>query len=144
MSARVTVAFKDGTSVLLRPVMPEDKGRISSGLLQMSPQSRYFRFFSLMGSLSGDQLRYLTEVDQVNHVAWIAVDPATPQQSGMGIARFICSPANPRTAEAAFAVIDAWQHKGLGTYLAGVLYLRRRKRSQATQTADTAPPGPLV
>jgi hypothetical protein len=50
----------------------------------------------------------------------IAVDPTTPQQDGLGIARFIRSTENPRVAEMAFTVIDDWQHKGLGTYLVGV------------------------
>ena len=128
LNAQVTVTLKDGTSALLRPVIPEDKWRIAAGLVQMSPQSRYFRFFTLTPGLTEEQLRYFTEVDQENHVAWIAVDPATPQQNGLGIARFIRSTADPRVAEMAFTVIDAWQHKGLGTYLVGVLYLMAQAR----------------
>lgn len=128
INRQIMVTLKDGTTALLRPVIPEDKWRLASGLMQMSPQSRYFRFFTPTPRFTEEQLRYFTEVDQENHVAWIAVDPTTPQQSGLGIARFIRSSADPRMAEAAFTVIDAWQHKGLGTYLAGVLYLLAQAR----------------
>jgi GNAT superfamily N-acetyltransferase len=97
-------------------------------MAQMSPESRYHRFFMAAAKLSEGQLRYLTEVDQQDHVAWVAVDPATPQQRGLGIARFVRSSADRSLAEMALTVIDAWQGKGLGTCLMGVLYLMARTR----------------
>jgi RimJ/RimL family protein N-acetyltransferase len=123
-----TVTLKGGTRVLLRPVIPEDKSRIANGLDQMTPQSRYFRFFTPTAKLTAEQLRYFTEVDQENHVAWIAVDPATPEQPGLGIARFVRLNGNSALAEMALTVIDAYQHKGLGNFLLGVLYLAAQER----------------
>jgi len=139
MNGPVTVTLKDGTSALLRPVIREDKWRIARGLVQMSSESRYFRFFTSAAKLTEEQLRYFTEVDQENHVAWIAVDPTTPRQNGLGIARFIRSTDNPRVAEMAFTVIDDRQHNGLGTYLLGVLYLMAQARGVEVLRAIVLP-----
>jgi GNAT superfamily N-acetyltransferase len=71
--------------------------------------------------LSGDQLHYLTELDHRDHMAWGAVDPADPDERGLGIARYVRLPDEPEVAEAAVAVIDEFQTRGLGTILLGVL-----------------------
>jgi GNAT superfamily N-acetyltransferase len=139
LNQQVMVTLKDGTDVLLRPVNSEDKERIVNGMRQLSAESRYFRFYTSIAKLSQDQLEYFTEVDDVNHVAWIAVDPATPAQRGLGIARFIRYRNNPRVAEMAFTVIDNWQHFGLGTYLVGVLYLMAQARGVEVLRAIALP-----
>lgn len=129
------VQLRDGTRALLRPVLPEDRGRLQAGLLLMSAESRYRRFFSPQRRLDEEQLRYSTEVDQENHVAWIALDPSSAGLPGIGIARFIQMKEQPATAEVAFAVIDAWQGRGLGSALLAILYLTAQKRGITTLRA---------
>jgi GNAT superfamily N-acetyltransferase len=89
----------------------------------LSPESRYFRFFTSAARLSDQQLHYFSEVDQQNHVAWIALDSSSPKHPGLGVARFIRSKDEPTVAEMALVVIDAYQGRGLGTVLLAVLYL---------------------
>ena len=113
----------DGTKVLLRPVVPEDRARLETGVDALSRESRYFRFFTVAAQLSDHQLRYFIEADQRNHVAWIALDASNPRHPGLGVARFIRSSEDPKAAEAAFVVIDAYQHRGLGTILLALLYV---------------------
>ncbi|MBI4659074.1 MAG: N-acetyltransferase [Verrucomicrobia bacterium] len=113
----------DGTPVLFRPVMPEDRKRLVAGMTQLSADSRYFRFFTPLPRLAEEQLRYFTEVDQHNHVAWIAVNPILPEQPGQGIGRFVRRNDQPTVAEFALTVIDAAQSKGLGTAILAILYL---------------------
>ena len=50
-------------------------------------------------------LEQLTEIDQRNHVAWMALDPSPPNPLGLGIARFVRLPGDPSTAEVDFVVI---------------------------------------
>jgi ribosomal protein S18 acetylase RimI-like enzyme len=120
--------LQDGTQVLLRPVIPDDRERIQNGMAALSSESRYFRFFTTAARLSDRQLRYFREVDQHNHVAWVALDSSNPKQPGLGIARFTRTNEEPTVAEMAFAVIDAYQHRGLGTILLAVLYLTAEAR----------------
>jgi GNAT superfamily N-acetyltransferase len=141
---RAVVTLKHGTRVLLRPVTLDDKVRIANGLEQMSVESRYFRFYTTASKLSRDQLEYFTEVDDINHVAWIAVNHGAPGQQGLGIARFIRYRNNPVVAEMAFTVIDDWQHLGLGTYLVGVLYLMAQARGVEVLRAIVLPENKTV
>jgi GNAT superfamily N-acetyltransferase len=85
----------------------------------MSPTSRYLRFFAPKSELSDAELRYLTECDGVDHVAIGAtrVDDDDRETDGLGVARFIRSHDDREVAEAAIAVVDEVQRKGLGTML---------------------------
>jgi GNAT superfamily N-acetyltransferase len=107
----------DGTRIRFRPIRPEDKELLVEGIKGMSPESRYRRFFRDVDHLSEDQLRYLTEVDGVDHVAWIAVLPDVPGEPGVGVARWIRLRDEPEVAEAAVTVMDAWHNRGIGRAL---------------------------
>ena len=120
--------LQDGTQVLLRPILPVDRERIQNGMAALSSRSRYFRFFTSGSRLSDQQLRNFSEVDQHNHVAWVALDSSGPKHPGLGVARFIRTNEKPTVAEMAFVVVDACQHRGLGTILMAVLYLMAEAR----------------
>ena len=116
----------DGTPVRLRLVRPEDKELLRTGFERWSPASRYARFLAPKQSLSDDELRYLCEVDHEDHVAIGAVldsndDDAALEPAiapvGLAIGRFIRLADRPDTAEAAIAVADEVQHRGLGKLL---------------------------
>ncbi|HEY4240951.1 MAG TPA: GNAT family N-acetyltransferase [Kofleriaceae bacterium] len=107
--------LQDGTEVVLRLLAPEDKVLLREGFERLSPASRYARFLAPKHALTDEELRYLCEIDQRDHFAIGAIraDDAT----GLGIARFIRLPNEPRTAEAAIAVADEVQGRGLGKLL---------------------------
>jgi GNAT superfamily N-acetyltransferase len=109
-------ALRDGTRVVLRLIRPDDKQLLRAGFERLSPASRYARFLGPKVTLSDDELRYLCEVDQEDHLAIGAVREDDPD-FGLGIARFIRQPDRPDTAEAAIAVADEVQHQGLGSLL---------------------------
>lgn len=112
--------LRDGTAVRLRLVTPEDKPLLVAGFRRMSPESRYARFLGSKDALSEDELRYLTEIDQERHFALGAVaeeGDGRGEPIGAGVARFIQLPAPPGTAEAAIAVVDDLQGRGLGKLL---------------------------
>ncbi len=113
------VTLRDGTEVVLRLVVPEDKTLLEAEFKRWSAESRYARFLAPKTTLSPDELRYLTEVDQKDHFALCAVreDAATGERIGLGIARFIRLPELHATAEAAIAVADHSQGRGLGKLL---------------------------
>jgi GNAT superfamily N-acetyltransferase len=112
--------LRDGTAVRLRLVTPEDKPLLLAGFQRMSPESRYARFLAPKDTLSEDELRYLTELDQERHFAIGAVTEdgdGRGEPIGAGVARFIRLPEPPATAEAAIAVADEMHGRGLGKLL---------------------------
>ncbi len=121
--ASVPVQLADGTAVILRPVAHSDNEYFRLGFLSMSPEARYHRFFAYSPGLSDAQLRYFTEVNQLNHVAWVAVTAKPTPAPGLGVARFVRMPEQPEIAEISLAVIDVMQGKGLGLILLAMVYL---------------------
>lgn len=118
--------LRDGTEVVLRLLRPEDKELLRSGFAGLSAESRYRRFFTPKNELSPGELRYLTEIDQVRHVA---IGASTADGSkGLGVARCIVLDEDPALAEAAIAVADEVQGRGLGSLLFQRLVAAARER----------------
>jgi GNAT superfamily N-acetyltransferase len=111
------VSLRDGTALLLRPVVPEDKERFLDGFARLSPESRYRRFMSPIDELTPDMLRQFTEVDYVDHFAYVALLAEAPGNPGIGVARYVRLPEDPQVAEAAVTVVDEYHGRGLGTLL---------------------------
>ena len=106
-----------GVAVVVRPIEPGDKDRLVNGLRQLSLESIRKRFLAAKPSFSRSELRYLTEVDGVNHIALVAVLEDDPEQL-VAVARCVRLPDRPDTAEMAIVVGDPWQGQGLGRELA--------------------------
>lgn len=116
-----THRLSDGSRVELRRLRPVDRPRLAAAFASLSPESRYRRFLSPMARLSPRHLRYLTDVDHHDHLAWGAVDPDVEGAPGLGVARCIRLADEPNVAEAAVTVVDPWQGRGLGPLLLDVL-----------------------
>lgn len=114
--------LRDGLHFRLRPVRAEDRRRLLEGFSKLSEKTRHQRFFRSMTSLNEQDLDYLTQVDQRDHVAWAAVD-WTAEERGMGLGRLIRLAEEPTVGEFALVVIDEYQRRGLGTVLLGLLLL---------------------
>lgn len=113
--------LRDGIPVLIRPVVPEDKRLLQEGFARLSDVSRYRRFMRTLNELSEEQLRFFTEIDYCDHMAWVALDLSQPGHPAVGIARYIRFDDRPNVAEVAVTTVDAYQGKGLGTLLLSVL-----------------------
>lgn len=125
MTDEQIVTLRDGTRARVRPIRPDDKDALVAGLEQLSTESRYRRFLRPVTKLNDRELRYLTEIDYTNHFAWVATDPS--ETNGYGVARYVRDPKDPDVAEAAAAVIDGQQGKGLGTILMRLLVATARE-----------------
>jgi GNAT superfamily N-acetyltransferase len=114
--------LRDGATITIRPIAPQDKLAIVSGFEKLSPESRYRRFFSPLDRLSDRDLAYLTEVDHHDHEALIAHNE---EGEPLGVARYVRG-ADERKAEVAVVVIDEWQGRGVATALLTRLVERAR------------------
>lgn len=116
---RVTRELPDGTPYVIRPIGPDDREGLRRGFAETSAQTRYLRFGHASGALTEEALTYLTCVDQQDHVALVATitSPDLKTERGIGVARFVRSKDEPEVAEAAVAIVDDMQRKGVGRTL---------------------------
>jgi GNAT superfamily N-acetyltransferase len=128
-----TVRLRDGSTIGLRPVRPDDKELFLAAFERLTPDSRYRRFLAPHGRLTTAELRYLTEVDHHDHEAIVAVQARTGD--GIGVARFIRCTECPDTAEVAVTVTDDWQARGVGTALLHALVDRAREEGVSRAAA---------
>jgi RimJ/RimL family protein N-acetyltransferase len=119
-----TAALRDGGSVLIRPIQPEDKELLADAFRRLSDLSRQRRFLTPATELSPEDLHYLTEVDHRRHEALLALDPA--KGLVVGSARYVQVPGDREIAEVAVAVTDDWQRRGVATALLRSLSRRAR------------------
>jgi protein lysine acetyltransferase len=118
------VQLPDGARIVIRPIEPEDAGELQRGVEHLSAMSSYRRFRAHVRHLSRDQLEHLTRVDHVRHEALAALYP--PDHDGIGVARYVCDPADPTQAEVTCVIADAWQERGVGSALLDRLAARAR------------------
>lgn len=116
------IPLRQGETALVRPILPSDKSILNAAYKMLSDESKYTRFLTLMRQLNSYQLAYLTEVDQINHVAWGIGLPHRPDIPGIAIGRSVRIKEEPDTVEIAITVLDEFQSQGVGTFLLALLY----------------------
>src|SRR5690349_12079792 len=104
-----------GDVVSLRPIEPGDKAALQAAAEHSSADAVYRRFLNPHGRLTAAELKYLTEVDHLDHEALLAIDPASG--NSVGVARYVRDQGRPESAEIAFAVLEPWQGRGVGKVL---------------------------
>jgi GNAT superfamily N-acetyltransferase len=117
---RIELVLRDGSVAEVGPLSAADAPLLAQGLDDLSEASRFARFGSGLAGLSPAQLRYLTDVDQVSHVAWGALIDDRPAGAG----RYIVGPG--ADAEMAITVVDRYQRRGLGRILFDALIASAR------------------
>ena len=110
-----TQTLRDGTRVRMRPIRPDDAPRLVALYDQLSRDSRYHRFFSVMRRLPPDWARFLANVDYRTRLALVVESP-DDAESLIAVARYEPG-GGPDVAEVAFVVQDGWQDRGVGTIL---------------------------
>ena len=106
----------DGTVVRIRPIRPEDAVIERAFVSGLSDQSRYYRFMYALRELTPEMLSRFTQIDYDREMAMIAVLGDPPNETQIGVARYITLP-NGETCEFAVVVADAWQGKGVAMHL---------------------------
>ena len=109
----------NGQQVWIRPIQPADAWRLQEGLQRLSAETIQRRFLGIKRRFTSAELRYLTEVDGVDHIALVAISTTTGNL--VAVARAVRLPDDPQTAEWAIVVADSLQGAGLGTVLVRAL-----------------------
>lgn len=136
-----TVTLRDGSRIRIRPIRPDDQGRLVELYDRLSRHTAYQRFFTIMKRLPPDWAQILATVDYRRRLALVAEPEAAGGGEVIGVGRYEPTERED-TAEVAFVVQDGWQGRGLGTILLqGVLdaaAARGRRRFIAYVLADNA------
>jgi protein lysine acetyltransferase len=134
----IPIRVRDGSELLLRPVLPGDDERTVRGHVQFSSETLYRRFMTARVPTPA-LMHYLSEVDYVDHFVWVVTDGAHP----VADARFVREESNPTIAEIAFLVADAYQGRGIGSFLIGALSVAARvdgvEKFSARMLSDNLP-----
>src|SRR5437867_1862424 len=64
--------LRDGGSIHIRAIRPDDKPRLLALFERLSSRSVYFRFFQTKQRLTDEELRYFTELDFTQDAALVA------------------------------------------------------------------------
>jgi len=121
----------DGRAVTVRPIGPADLDLEAEFVRGLSPEARYKRFMTAVAELPRSKLRYLTEIDQLNHVALVAVFDRDGRPDPVGVVRYVVEPDSQR-CEFAIAVDDDFQRTGLAGLLMRQLIDIARARGLTT------------
>ena len=112
MSER-TLCLAGGERLTVRPMQTTDAAAVLAGFQALSPESFRRRFFSPVPRLLPGVARALTAVDD-GHLTLLALDG---DERVVAMAEAIRDRRDPRSAELAVAVADAYQHRGIGPRL---------------------------
>jgi GNAT superfamily N-acetyltransferase len=110
------ITLRDGTTLRLRPIRPEDAPQLMLFYDRLSRHTAYQRFFSIMKRLPPDWARMLATVDYRRRLALVAERGPACAPELVGVGRY--EPTDdPDTVEVAFVVQDGLQGLGLGAIL---------------------------
>jgi acetyltransferase len=106
--------LRDGRTVLLRPIKPEDEPLWLEMFKNFSEESIRYRFFEIIRDTPHEvRVRYCN-IDYDREIAIVAELSEEGHRKILGVVRLIMEP-DGKNGEIAFIVADPWQGLGLGT-----------------------------
>ncbi len=128
------IVLRDGSTIRVRPVRATDREGLLGFLEALSPESRWFRFFSGGGNLE-QAAAWAADVDYVDRLGLVA----TVGEEERIVAHAVSIQMGGGRAEVAFAVADELQGRGVATILLGHLASAARARGIQTFAAVVLP-----
>ncbi len=116
----LAVTLRDGRSVTVRPICPEDKDELEAAFVRLCAEARYTRFFTAVRALPENVLDAATHPAPGREVALVALSDEGPRKIIVGGARYVLAPGSD-TCEFAVTVADDWHGLGLARRLMEML-----------------------
>ncbi|RTZ44564.1 GNAT family N-acetyltransferase [Candidimonas sp. SYP-B2681] len=123
----LAITLRDGRSVTIRPICPEDKDELAAAFERLCAESRYSRFFSAMRALPEKALDSATHPAPEREVALVALSNEGSRKIIIGGARYVAAPGSD-TCEFAVTVADNWHALGLARSMMEMLIKIARAR----------------
>ena len=132
---RTTQLLSDGTQVSYRPIHPTDEPRMVDLFYALSEEAIYNRFMQTVKSIPRKRIQEFTYIDHRSEVAIVGTVPEAHGEDIIALGAYYLDPRTNR-AEVAFVVRDAWQHRGIGTFLNRTLASIARRHGIRGFTAE--------
>ncbi|MBU0637384.1 MAG: GNAT family N-acetyltransferase [Planctomycetes bacterium] len=111
-----TFKMKDGRTVFVRPIRPDDEPLMKDMFYSFSEQTVYLRYHALLKSMPHNKLQVFCNIDYETEMTLIALVGAPGNEEVISVGAYAADPAK-LSAEVAFTVRDGFQRQGLGSYL---------------------------
>jgi RimJ/RimL family protein N-acetyltransferase/acyl CoA:acetate/3-ketoacid CoA transferase beta subunit len=131
----IEIELGDKQRVVVRPIRITDERPLQELFYRLSSESIYQRFLHYKATHPHQEMLRLVSPDVDSAHALVAAPLDDDTGSLVAMARYDLDPAT-QTADVAFVVDDAWQHKGLGTALLARLAKAAKERGIQAFTAD--------
>jgi acetyltransferase len=130
--------MKDGTSVTIRPIRPEDEPRMVKFHETLSERSVYLRYFHLMNLEQRTTHERLTRICFIDYDREMALVAETADHQIVGVGR-LSKIHGTKEAEVAVLISDQWQGRGLGKELLARMIIVGAGEKLTKLTADILP-----
>lgn len=111
-----SIELKNGTSVLFRPIKPEDEKLWCDFVECCSPESLHLRFRYMFRATTHEMASRFCFLDYDREIAIVAETEHEGERKLLGIGRLVAD-VDHREAEYAVIVADPWQGLGIGSQL---------------------------
>ncbi|ADW18264.1 CoA-binding domain protein [Desulfobulbus propionicus DSM 2032] len=102
--------------LFIRPIKPEDAPLFVELFNSLTPTSIYYRFFSVVKTLSPEILARFTQIDYDREISFVGLDDREGEERMLGVANIVGEPDGKR-GEFSVLIGDPWQGKGIGAKL---------------------------
>ena len=134
----VSDTLRNGTTVTIRAIRPEDKTKLVSAFKNLDRESVYTRFFQYVKELTDQDLRRATEVDFDREVALVVTTNLEGEETIIGAGRYVVYEEVDagRSAEVAFMVEEDYQGLGVASRIFRHLVQIGRQKNVSRFKAD--------
>jgi|GEM_PF-641670 len=112
---------KNGLKFLIRPIESNDKNLLVEGFKSLSNETIHQRFQFGKTGLSSEELKNLTEIDHLTHLAFVTGQIQSNTEKPAGVIRGVKVLNKPTHLEIALTIVDEFQGMGLGLNLLKLL-----------------------
>ncbi len=130
--------LRNGTTVTIRAIRPEDKTKFVSAFENLDRESIYTRFFQYVKELTDQDLKRATEVDFDREVALVVTVDLGGEETIIGAGRYVVFEEADagRSAEVAFMVEEDYQGLGVASRIFRHLVQIGRQKNVSRFKAD--------
>lgn len=119
----VSTQLGDGTRLLLREVTVADRDRALDAFDRLSADDVAMRFWRDLIELDDELLDRLTVADQINHLAWCAINPDQPEEPGYAAGSVWRLKEQSDVGEVSMTVLPDFQGRGVGLVVFAILWV---------------------